>query len=78
MKISTINSLILSEEELAALATADAILKKFQDIYDDSVMLHSHATDEVVRIGELGRVRGVITFFENVQTFSAERRYTNA
>lgn len=69
MKIVKQNIMILmSAEEVECLEMADKILYKIQDSFPDETELESVDTGEIVMIGEIARMRGILNAFcENVE-----------
>lgn len=57
--------LSVTAEEIAALKLSNKLLEKIQKIYDKEDVLMSPEDGEVIRIDELGRVRGILSFLYN-------------
>ena len=58
----------VSDEDFSALNRINELLSQFQKKYDEEDVLMSPNDGEVVKIDELARVRGILSFFANNQT----------
>lgn len=58
----------VSTEDITALNRINEILSQFQKKYDNEDVLMSPTDGEVVKIDELARVRGILSFFADNQT----------
>ena len=55
-------------EEIAALKLSNKFIEKMQQAYDKEDVLMSPEDGEVIRLEELGRVRGILSFLYNNPT----------
>lgn len=60
---STMNTHELTTTEWAVLCEAENVIRDFYNAYNDGVTLSSLITGESVRIDELPRVLGILSFF---------------
>ena len=58
----------VSAEDISALNRINELLAQFQKKYDEEDVLMSPTDGEVVKIDELARLRGILSFFANNQT----------
>ena len=58
----------ISEREVSALKTVEDILIRLQKDYEETDVLMSETDGEVIKIDELARVRGILSFLKNNQT----------
>ena len=54
-----------TNEDITALKHANDFLEKIQKAYDKEDVLMSPEDGEIIRVEELGRVRGVLSFLYN-------------
>ena len=59
----------ISKEEVAALKTVNNVLIKLQKAYDEKDILMSETDGELIKVEEIARVRGILSFLENNDTF---------
>lgn len=59
----------ISKEEIAALKTVNNVLSKLQKAYDEKDILMSETDGELIKVEEIARVRGILSFLENNDTF---------
>lgn len=58
----------VTSDDIAALNRTDEILTRIQNAYTESDVLMSETDGEVIKIEELARVRGILSFLKNNQT----------
>lgn len=59
----------VTDDDIAALSRANEILARFQNTCVKGDLLMSLADGEIVKIEELARVRGILSFFANNDVF---------
>ena len=67
-KVQTINNIPMSNKDIDALNHVYDFLIQMQKAYKETDVLMSPTDGEVVKIEELARVRGILSFFANNQT----------